>query len=74
MGPRTKDISSRSPPAAARLIALLCLAAACSKGPGDAARTRPPPLVAVARVTVRDVEETVRAPVKEEEEIVHAPA
>jgi RND family efflux transporter MFP subunit len=46
-------------------LALLLLAAACSKGPAEpaAARTRPPPLVAVARVAVRDVEETVRAPV-----------
>ena len=42
---------------------LLILGAACTKGAGDAARTRPPPLVAVARVSVRDVEETVRAPV-----------
>jgi RND family efflux transporter MFP subunit len=42
---------------------LLLLAAACSKGASDASRTRPPPLVAVARVAVRDVEETVRAPV-----------
>ncbi|MGZ6142705.1 MAG: efflux RND transporter periplasmic adaptor subunit [Myxococcales bacterium] len=42
---------------------LLLLAAACSRGPGEAPRTRPPPLVAVARVAVRDVEETVRAPV-----------
>ena len=46
----------------APLLVLLCLAA-CNKGKGDAARTRPPPLVAVAKVTVRDVEETVRAPV-----------
>src|SRR5204862_6104890 len=42
---------------------LLILGAACTKGAGDTARTRPPPLVAVARVSVRDVEETVRAPV-----------
>jgi RND family efflux transporter MFP subunit len=48
---------------APRLLAAVCLAAACSKAGLDAARTRPPPLVAVARVTVRDVEETVRAPV-----------
>src|SRR5207253_1594036 len=52
-----------SPPVAPRLLLLVCLAAACSKGGADAARTRPPPLVAVAKVTVRDVEETVRAPV-----------
>ena len=48
---------------APRLLLLVCLAAACSKSGADAARTRPPPLVAVAKVTVRDVEETVRAPV-----------
>ena len=42
---------------------LLLLGAACTKGAGDSARPRPPPLVAVARVSVRDVEETVRAPV-----------
>jgi multidrug efflux pump subunit AcrA (membrane-fusion protein) len=47
----------------APLLLLLCFAASCNKGKGDAARTRPPPLVAVAKVTVRDVEETVRAPV-----------
>ncbi len=46
----------------APLLVAFCLAA-CSKGAGDAARTRPPPLVAVAKVTIRDVEETVRAPV-----------
>ncbi|HZX94462.1 MAG TPA: efflux RND transporter periplasmic adaptor subunit [Myxococcales bacterium] len=43
------------------LAILIC--AACSKGAGDAKKTRPPPLVAVARVAARDVEETVRAPV-----------
>ncbi len=42
---------------------LLLLALACSKSATDAVRTRPPPLVAVLRVTVRDVEETARAPV-----------
>ncbi|MFN2547717.1 MAG: efflux RND transporter periplasmic adaptor subunit [Myxococcales bacterium] len=42
---------------------LFLLAAACSKAPAEAARARPPPLVAVVRVAVRDVEETVRAPV-----------
>jgi RND family efflux transporter MFP subunit len=46
----------------APLLVAFCLAA-CSKGAGDVARTRPPPLVAVAKVTIRDVEETVRAPV-----------
>jgi len=46
----------------APLLVPFCLAA-CSKGAGDAVRTRPPPLVAVAKVTIRDVEETVRAPV-----------
>jgi RND family efflux transporter MFP subunit len=45
-----------------RLVALLLSVAACGKG-GDVRRERPPPLVAVSRVTVRDVEETVRAPV-----------
>src|SRR5437868_706620 len=56
-------IAYNSPPVRApRLAALLC-AAACSKGGTDASRQRPPPLVAVAKVTVRDVEETVRAPV-----------
>src|SRR2546426_1181669 len=56
-------IAYKSPPVRApRLVALLC-AAACSKGGTDASRQRPPPLVAVAKVTVRDVEETVRAPV-----------
>jgi RND family efflux transporter MFP subunit len=43
------------------LAILIC--AACGKGAGDAKKTRPPPLVAVARVAARDVEETVRAPV-----------
>ncbi len=46
----------------APLLVPFCLAA-CNKGAGDAVRTRPPPLVAVAKVTIRDVEETVRAPV-----------
>ena len=61
---RLQPHGGRSPPVPApRLFALLLLAAACSKGSGEAAKTRPPPLVAVARVAVRDVEETVRAPV-----------
>jgi len=38
-------------------------ALACGKGGGEARKERPPPLVAVARVAIRDVEETVRAPV-----------
>jgi len=42
---------------------LLLLALACSKSATDAVRTRPPPLVAVLRVTVRDVEEPARGPV-----------
>lgn len=42
---------------------LLLFASACSRGGGDASRQRPPPLVAVAKVASRDVEETVRAPV-----------
>jgi RND family efflux transporter MFP subunit len=45
------------------LVGLLVTAAACGKGGGEARKERPPPLVAVAPVTVRDVEETVRAPV-----------
>ena len=45
------------------LLASLVCACACGKGSGDARKERPPPLVAVARVSVRDVEETVRAPV-----------
>ncbi len=45
------------------LLATLLVAAACSKGSGDVRRERPPPLVAVAEVTTRDVEETIRAPV-----------
>ena len=44
-------------------LALCAILAACSRGGTDASRSRPPPLVAVAKVTVRDVEETVRAPV-----------
>src|SRR5438309_458433 len=58
-------IAYNSPPVRApRFAALLCLwSTACSKGGSDASRQRPPPLVAVAKVTVRDVEETVRAPV-----------
>ena len=61
---RLQPLGGTSPPVPApRLFALLLLAAACSKGSGEAAKTRPPPLVAVARVAVRDVEETVRAPV-----------
>ncbi|TMA28389.1 MAG: efflux RND transporter periplasmic adaptor subunit [Deltaproteobacteria bacterium] len=55
--------SRTTPPVRHALLALLCLAAACSKGGGEAVRTRPAPLVAVAKVTVRDVEESVRAPV-----------
>lgn len=51
------------PPVRHPIACLLLLAAACSKGGGDPARTRPPPLVAVAKVAVRDVEETVRATV-----------
>jgi RND family efflux transporter MFP subunit len=43
-------------------IALLC-ALACARGGGENRRERPPPLVAVARISVRDVEETIRAPV-----------
>ncbi|MGE5048743.1 MAG: efflux RND transporter periplasmic adaptor subunit [Deltaproteobacteria bacterium] len=48
-----------------RNVSLLMLisAVACTKGAGNAPRTRPPPLVAVSRVAVRDVEETVHAPV-----------
>ena len=46
-----------------RLLGMLLAAAACSKGGGEARKERPPPLVAVSRVAVRDVEETVRAPV-----------
>ncbi|HEY6912305.1 MAG TPA: efflux RND transporter periplasmic adaptor subunit, partial [Myxococcales bacterium] len=48
-----------------RNVSLLILisAAACTKGGGNAPRTRPPPLVAVSHVQVRDVEETVHAPV-----------
>lgn len=47
-----------------RFACLLCLCAlACSRGATEGPRSRPPPLVAVARVTTRDVEETVRAPV-----------
>jgi RND family efflux transporter MFP subunit len=42
---------------------LLISAAACTRGAGNAPKTRPPPLVAVSRVAVRDVEETVHAPV-----------
>src|SRR5262249_17897070 len=42
---------------------LLAAAAACGKGGGEARKERPPPLVAVSRVQVRDVEEAVRAPV-----------
>jgi len=45
-----------------RLLAVLLSAAACGKD-SDLRRERPPPLVAVSRVVVRDVEETVRAPV-----------
>ena len=42
----------------------LCLCAlACSRGASDSARPLPPPLVAVGRVAMRDVEETVRGPV-----------
>lgn len=46
------------------LLPLLLLAAlACSKPGGVAAKARPAPLVAAAKVTVRDVEVAVRAPV-----------
>ncbi|MGZ6124015.1 MAG: efflux RND transporter periplasmic adaptor subunit, partial [Myxococcales bacterium] len=45
------------------LLPILLCAAACGKGGGDARKERPPPLVAVGRVAVRDVEETIRAPV-----------
>lgn len=45
------------------LVAVLMSALACGKGGGEARKERPPPLVAVARVAIRDVEETVRAPV-----------
>jgi len=46
-----------------RTLFAILLAAACGKGSGESRKERPPPLVAVARVVVRDVEETVRAPV-----------
>jgi RND family efflux transporter MFP subunit len=45
------------------LVAILLCAQGCGKGGGEARKERPPPLVAVTRVAVRDVEETVRAPV-----------
>lgn len=45
------------------LLAILFCAAACGKGGGETRKERPPPLVAVARVSVRDVEESIRAPV-----------
>jgi len=45
------------------LVFVLMSALACGKGGGEARKERPPPLVAVARVAIRDVEETVRAPV-----------
>ena len=45
------------------LVSILLAACACGKGSGESRKERPPPLVAVARVTIRDVEETVRAPV-----------
>jgi RND family efflux transporter MFP subunit len=41
---------------------LLC-ALACARSGGESRRERPPPLVAVGRVVVRDVEESIRAPV-----------
>ena len=46
-----------------RLLGIVLCAAACGKGGGEARKERPPPLVAVSRVAVRDVEETIRAPV-----------
>jgi RND family efflux transporter MFP subunit len=46
-----------------RTLFAILLAVACGKGSGESRKERPPPLVAVARVVVRDVEETVRAPV-----------
>jgi RND family efflux transporter MFP subunit len=45
------------------LLLALSLGAACSSGGPAAARTRPPPLVAAARVEVRDVPVEVVAPV-----------
>ncbi len=45
------------------LLPVLLCAAACGKGGGDSRKERPPPLVAVAPVAVRDVEESIRAPV-----------
>jgi RND family efflux transporter MFP subunit len=45
------------------LLPILLCAVACGQGGGQARKERPPPLVAVGRVVVRDVEESIRAPV-----------
>ena len=60
---RAQRSSARTPRVRAPLALAAVLAFACSKGAGDAPKQRPAPLVAAVKVTVRDVEETVRAPV-----------